>query len=154
MPLWLLVQPVLLSDMLWHHPDHWDPPNRGSWPYNVSPLMGHVVAPKGHVGHIEQCAHALRHASRHVGCQSDDAQTTGMQPSCSSRLYIMSPAAWQQAQWLSRLPDLSLGHNNEVQPHGVLPQPPCVLNTHIDVPTFLGMSPRLRRAGWEATKAT
>ena len=83
MPLWWLGQPAPLSDMLWHHPNHRDPLNCGSRPYNVSPLMGHVVVPKGHDRHVERRARALGRGSRHVGRQSDDAQTTGTWPSRS-----------------------------------------------------------------------
>ena len=83
MPIWSLFQPVLLSDTLRHHPNHRDPLNCGSQPYNVSPLVGHIIAPKGHDGHVEQCARALGHGSRHVGHQSDDAQTARTWPSHS-----------------------------------------------------------------------
>ena len=62
-------------------------------------------------------------------------------------------AAWQQARWLSRLPDSSSGHNDEAWPHGASPRPPRALNMHVDVPIYLGTSQRLRRAGWAATKA-
>ena len=65
----------------------------------------------------------------------------------------VAPAAWQQARWLSRLPDSSSHRDDEARPHGVSPWPPRALTMHIDVPTFLGMSPRLRRAGWAAMKA-
>ena len=44
--------------------------------------------------------------------------------------------------------------DNDAWPHGVSPQPLRVLNMHVDVPTYLGMSPRLRRASWAASKAT
>ena len=91
MPLWLLGQPAPLSDTLRHHPNRQDPPNRGSRPYNVSPLVGHVTVPMGCVEHVERRACALGHGSRHVGRQSDDAQTTGTRPSHSFRPCNVSP---------------------------------------------------------------
>ena len=91
MPLWLLGQPAPLSDMLWHHPNRRDPPNRGSRPYNMSPLVGHVAAPMGCVEHVERRARALGHGSRHVGRQSDDAQTAGTRPSRSFQPCNVSP---------------------------------------------------------------
>ena len=80
---------------------------------------------------------------------------SAMPPPCSMACCVigMDPAAWQQARWPSRLPDLSSHCDDEVRPHGVSPRPPHALTTHIDMPTFLGTSPRLRRAGWAVMKA-
>ena len=64
-----------------------------------------------------------------------------------------APATWQQARWPSRLPDSSLGRDDEARPHGASRRPPRALNTHVNVPIYLGTSQRLRRAGWAATKA-
>ena len=65
----------------------------------------------------------------------------------------MAPTTWQQAWQPSRPPDSSLHRDDNARPHGTSPQPPRVSTTPIDVPTYLGTSPRLRRAGWAATKA-
>ena len=189
MPLWLLVQPAPLSNMLWHHPDHRDPPNCGSQPYNMSPLVGHVVTPKGHV---ERRACALGHSSRHVGRQSDGAQTAGTWPCCSFRPCNMSPLVGHVA-----VPTRRAGHAKQhvhalrhtpTSQHGVLHdrhssshlatgpvavqaaglivrmRQRCVaswcattaaacINHACRCATYLGMSPRLRRASWAASKA-
>ena len=81
---------------------------------------------------------------------------SAMPPPCSTACCMTgaAPATWQQARWPSRLPDSLLECNNKARPHGMSLWPPCALSTHIDVPTYLGMSPRLRRASWAATKAT
>ena len=57
---------------------------------------------------------------------------SGTPPPCSMACCVTgaAPAAWQQAR-----------------------PPPRVSTTPVDVPTYLGTSPRLRRAGWAATKA-
>ena len=80
---------------------------------------------------------------------------SGAPPPCSMPCCMtgMAPATWQQAQWPSWLPDSSSGRNDKAWPHGMSPWLPCVLNTHNDMPNYLGMSPRLRRAIWEAMKA-
>ena len=80
---------------------------------------------------------------------------SGTHPPCSTACCMTgaAPAAWQQAQWLSRPPGSSSGHNDDAQPDGASPRLPHALNTHADVPTYLGTSPRLRRAGWAAMKA-
>ena len=91
MPLWSIFRPVPLSNTLQHHPNHRDPLNCGSWQFNVSPLVGHVAAPMGCVEHVEWHVHALGHDPRHIGHQSDDAQTTGTRPSRSFQPCNVSP---------------------------------------------------------------
>ena len=76
-------------------------------------------------------------------------------PPCSTACCVIgtAPATWQQAQWPSRLLD-SLSHrDDDARPHRMSLWLPRASTTPIDVPTYLGMSPRLRRAGWAATKA-
>ena len=64
-----------------------------------------------------------------------------------------APATWQQARWPSRLLDSSSHCDDDVWPHSASPWPPRASTMPVDVPTYLGMSPRLRRASWAATKA-
>ena len=65
----------------------------------------------------------------------------------------VAPAIGQQARRPSRPPDSLSECDDDAWPHGMSLWPPRASTTPVDVPTYLGTSPRLRRASWAATKA-
>ena len=76
-------------------------------------------------------------------------------PPCSTACCMTgaAPAAWQQARPPGQPPDSSSHRDDDAQPHAASPQPLHAPTMPINVPTYVGTSPRLRRASWAATTA-